>query len=235
MIAGITPDTAKELYAQGFSEFSDLVKLALPSRAVKMGLHKTIARRMMMAEFLRKQGYKNDGKCPLCSGEFDPETGFCKKCRYSPLPEYSEQIIKDRLAKVTGEVENIFNDPDFGRIPKDMKKQVLSEMDLGLEPVQDEERLIQELEDVCSNLDETDERKLEYKMQLEAWRKRGFDVSELEEVLEIDIDSFAQKSVDVIRNQIKKRDGNHTFVCPLCEVAVNFKESECPNCGAIFS
>ncbi len=234
VIGGLTRETAKTLYSQGLRDFSDLVRMALPQKAVNMGLHKTIARRMMMSEFVRKMGHRDESKCPICLSDYDPLTGTCQKCKYSPLPEWSEEVIKKRLTEVTGEVENLAHDPDFKDMPESVKKQILAEIDGVLEPLPDEDKLIDELDKIYSTLNEDDERRREYQVQIEAWRKKGFDVSELETLLANDLDNFASKCVNTIRKQVKDRQEDTVFVCPMCEAQVDPGAKECQNCGALF-
>jgi len=235
LIAGISRDAAKTLYLQGIHDFSDLVKLALPPKAAKMGLHKTIARRMMMTDFVRRGQLGDGDKCPICSGPYNPETGFCEKCRYSPLPEWSERWIRDRLDKVTEGVESLVAHPDFEGMPDETKRQVLSEINGMLEPVYNEERLVEELEQVFGSLDKEEEQVGQYKMQIEAWRSRGFDVSELEKLLVRNPDEFRLNCVKILRLQISKRFKDFKFTCPLCEANVAAEATECPNCGALFT
>ena len=234
MIAGISREAARTLYMQGIRDFSDLVKLALPHKAAKMGLHKTIARKMMMAEFVRR-GQRGDGdKCPICSGPYNPVTGLCGKCKYSPLPEWSEHWIRERLDKVTEEVENLCAHPDFEAMPEEMKKQVLAEVNGMLEPVYNEERLVSELEGVFGSLDKEEEQVRQYRMQIEAWKSKGFDVSDLEKLLEKSPDEFRVNCVKILRLQIRKQLKDFKFVCPLCDAGLKPEAKECPDCGALF-
>lgn len=234
MIAGISKEAARTLYMQGIRDFSDLVKLALPHKAAKMGLHKTIARRMMMADFVRRRQQGDGDKCPICSGPYNAETGLCEKCKYSPLPEWSEHWIRERLDKVTEEVENLCAHPDFEAMPEEMKKQVLAEVNGMLEPVYNEERLVSELEGVFGSLDKEEEQVKQYGMQMEAWKCKGFDVSDLEKLLEKNPDEFRVNCVKILRLQIRKQIKDFKFVCPLCDAGLEPEAKECPNCGALF-
>jgi len=234
MIAGVSKEAARALSMQGIRDFSDLVKLALPHKAVKMGLHKTIARRMMMTEFVRR-GKQGDGKnCPICSGPYDPETGLCENCKYSPLPEWSEHWIRERLDKVTEEVENLCAHPDFEAMPEEMKKQVLAEVNGMLEPIYNEERLVAELEGVFGSLDKEEEQAKQYRMQIEAWKNKGFDVSDLEKLLDKNPDEFRVNCVKILRLQLSKQLKDSKIVCPLCSAGLESEAKECPNCGALF-
>lgn len=233
-VAGLSKETARVLFDQGFRDFSDLVKLALPPMAVRIGLHKTIARRMMMAEYIDKGKKVEDGRCPICFGEFDPETGMCKGCRYTPLPEWSGRWIEKRLEKVTGEVENLCSDPDFLAMPETERKNMLSEINGMLEPVFDEERLVHELEEVFGEEPDEDPDVRRYKTQIEAWRSKGFDVITLKEMLDRDIEEFKTNCVKVIRGQMKKRERDSKSTCPLCKAFVEAGSRECRNCGAKF-
>ena len=234
MIAGVSKDAARALWMQGIRDFSDLMKLALPQRAIKMGLHRTIARKMMMAEFVRRGPSGDSANCPICSGPYDPETGFCEKCKYSPLPDWSERWIRERLDKITDGVENLCADPDFESMPDEEKKQVLGEVNEMLEPAFNEERLVSELEKVFGTLDKQKEELSQYRMQIEAWRRKGFDVSSLEQLLDKDVEEFRLNCVKIMRLQIRNRQKEFKFLCPLCEAGVEPDVKECPNCGAIF-
>jgi len=234
MIAGISKVTAKALVMQGICDFSELVKLALPPRAVRMGLHRTIARRMMMAEFIRQGKKVEDGHCPICSNPYDPETGFCPKCKYSPLPEQSEEWIKERLEKVAGEVEDLCSDPDFLAMPEPVRKRVLAEINGMLQPIANEEQLVAELETVFGCPEDRDEKKEPYRHQIELWKTKGFDVAALERLLDEDVEKFRKNCVKIIRRQIRKKQKEFEYVCPLCDAGVKADSKACPNCGALF-
>ena len=235
LVGGLSREAAQTLYKQGISDFSELVKLALPPGAARLGLHKTIARRMMMAEYI-KQGKKfEEGICPVCQSPFDEETGYCQKCRYSPLPEGSDDWIKGRLDKVADEVESLMTNPDFQEMPDESKKQALDEINEELEPVEDEEKMISELESVFGPVETEDESKLQYRLQIQAWREKGFNVDELEKLLETDIEKFRNEGVRLVRSQIRKQNDELEFECGMCHTRVGGDAEECPKCGARFS
>jgi rubrerythrin len=104
-----------------------------------------------------------------------------------------------------------------------------------LEPVYNEERLVSELETVFGSLDKEEEQVRQYRMQIEAWRGKGFDVSALEKLLEKDPDEFRVNCVKILRLQIRKQLKDFKFVCPLCSTGLEAETKACPNCGALFS
>jgi len=234
IVAGISQEAARTLYGQGIHDFSELVKLALPQKAVKLGLHKTIARRMMMAEFI-KQGKKFDeGVCPVCQSSFDVETGFCPKCKYSPLPEGSEDWIKERIDKVTGELENLSRNPEFLGMPDESRKQVIDELNEDLESGENEEKIIAEMESVFEEVDAEDEQKQQYRLQIQGWREKGFDVSELEKLLDTDMEKFRKECVKLMRSQIRRQRDELEYECAMCQTRVQADAKDCPKCGATF-
>ncbi len=232
MIKGMTKEIAKSLFEQGFRDFSEVIKLALPAKAVGLGLHKTIARKMKMSDFIGGPLRRGDGKCPVCTSEFDHGTGVCQKCKYSPLPTWSEAWIEERLAKVEGRVDNLYSDPDFLSLPSEIRTQLIKELGGMLEAGVDEETLVSELENIfgSSNL-ETIEK---YREQIEDWKRKGFDVAQLEDLLYRDVKAFQQSCVEVIKKQTKKMKNRDNFACPLCNTKVDETTNKCPNCGAMF-
>ena len=66
-IPGMSDERAKELAAKGFRDLADVVRLALPERAVRQGLHHTIARKVLLADLVpRPQRSVSGAGCPMC-------------------------------------------------------------------------------------------------------------------------------------------------------------------------
>src|SRR5438034_9940213 len=66
-IPGVSDERAKELAAKGFRDFADVVRLALPERAVRQGLHHTIARKVLLADLVPRPPRSESGaRCPKC-------------------------------------------------------------------------------------------------------------------------------------------------------------------------
>src|SRR5438128_12131060 len=66
-VPGISESRAKELVAKGFLDFSDVVRLALPESAVRLGVHHAIARKALLLDLVtRKEPRPTGARCPMC-------------------------------------------------------------------------------------------------------------------------------------------------------------------------
>src|SRR5207253_3768256 len=54
-VPGISESRAKELVAKGFLDFSDVVRLALPENAVRLGVHRAIARKALLLDLVTRK------------------------------------------------------------------------------------------------------------------------------------------------------------------------------------
>ena len=68
-VPGITNKRAKDLVEKGFRDFADVVRLALPESAVRLGLHHAIARKALLSDlFARPERLVSGARCPMCGG-----------------------------------------------------------------------------------------------------------------------------------------------------------------------
>jgi len=96
-VPGISEALAKELVAKGFRDFSDVVRLALPARAVEQGLHHAIARKAMLADLVVRPGRNVSGaRCPMCGAAWLVNATRCAACGSSvgedldpPIPPHN--------------------------------------------------------------------------------------------------------------------------------------------------
>lgn len=217
LVPGIDERRARDLYERGFRDFSDILKLALPSRAVRQGLHHTISRKLMLASLLPKKRLppgEEATMCPVCHIPTEVSAGVCQACGSRLSLDVSTEEIKRKLRQVTGEIYSLSSDPDFKGMPKEMRDDLLAAF-AGW----DQERLLRE----------------EFQQQIDAWREKGFETSALERLLDDDLEAFREKSVRIIRAQIMKRLERGKYKCPLCEVVLRPEVEVCDNCGARFA
>src|SRR5947207_2967240 len=80
-VPGISESRAKELVAKGFLDFSDVVRLALPENAVRLGVHRAIARKALLLDLVtRKEPHATGARCPLCEVAVDQTAEECGYC-----------------------------------------------------------------------------------------------------------------------------------------------------------
>lgn len=213
-VPGISEARARALVARGFHDFSDVVRLALPDRAVRRGLHHAIARRALLADLVPKvPAVARADRCPACGSLWPVGSDHCMTCGSAASTEVPVAAVEQKLEQVTGEIVALSSDKDFREMPEDIRRELLDAFG-GLDP----EALVRE----------------EYRRQIEAWRDKGFDVGPLETLLASDLDGFREKSVRLIRAQILKKVEGGEFRCPLCDVALPPEAEQCENCGAKF-
>ncbi len=213
-VPGISETRARALAARGFHDFSDVVRLALPESAVRMGLHHAIARRALLADLVPQvPAVARSDRCPVCGSPWPADSDHCTTCGSAASAEVPVAAVEQTLERVTGQIVALSSDKDFREMPEDIRRELLDALG-GLDP----EDLVRE----------------EYGRQIEAWREKGFDVGPLEALLTSDLDGFREKSVRLIRAQILKKAERGEFRCPLCDVALPPEAEQCENCGAKF-
>ena len=213
-VPGITEDRAKELVARGFHEFSDIVRLALPPSDVTKGLHHAIARKVLLSAIgLKAEQEVAGAPCPHCGTPWPAAAARCPVCAAAPDATFDVEALEEKLHAVTGEIVDLSADPDFQEMPTDVRDELLS---------------------AFGKVDEMELVREDCRRQIEAWRRKGFDVAPLERLLDEDPFGFQEKSVRLIRTQMLKKAEGGRFRCPLCEVALPSVAGECPNCGARF-
>lgn len=215
-VPGITEDRAKELVAQGFRDFSDLVRLALPESAVRLGLHHTIARRALLVNLTAKKPERRvDGaRCPMCGETWLAGATRCAACGSAPDTELNPDVVEQKLQEVTGEIVDLASDKDFQRMPEDLRTELLQ---------------------AFGGVSQDDLLREECRHQVEAWRAKGFDVTSVERILAEDPLRFRERSARLIRAQVMKSGTSGRYRCPLCEVRVEQTAEVCDHCGARFA
>lgn len=214
-VPGISEDRAKRLVAQGFRDFADVVRLALPERAVRLGLHHTIARKAMLADLIPRPERQVSGACcPTCGAAWLADATRCAACGSSFDLELDPILVDEKLRGITGEVVDLATDPDFQGMPEAIRTEFLQ---------------------AFGGMNERDLLREECRHQVEAWRAKGFDVTRVERFLEEDLEHFQARSARLIRVQVMKTPDGGRYRCPLCQVLLDRTAEECANCGARFS
>jgi hypothetical protein len=208
LVPGIDVAAAKRLYAKGYTDFSQILRDALPEEAARRGLHRTIARRLILAGMKGREDESRTA-CPACGGPLGGEEMACPACDF-PLRE----DVSPEPPDVPEELADLASDPDFLAMPEAVRAEILS---------------------VFEGFDPEDAEREEYRAQIEAWRGKGFDVRPLERLLKEDVAAFRSRSVRIIRAQLRKNVVEGAYVCPICEVRLAPEDVECENCGAKFA
>jgi hypothetical protein len=214
-IPGITEDQAKNLVARGFRDFSDVVRLALPKSAVRLGLHHAIARKALLRTLAAEpERLVSGAQCPMCGAAWLAGARRCTDCGSALDPTLDVSLVEQKLQEITGEIVDLAADADFQEMPPDIRTEFLRAFG-GLDP----EDLLRE----------------ECRHQIDAWRLKGFDVVAVERLLGEDITRFRERSTRLIRAQVMKEAESGTYRCPLCEVRLESTAEACGNCGARFA
>lgn len=209
-VPGVSRERARTLVARGFRDVSDVVRLALPEADVRRGLHHTIARHLLLSDVLPRPAEPHGADlCPVCGGPTNPGDARCGTCgsalstRIPPSPSPLE--MGDPAADLAAPEE----DAEAGAMPDAIRRELLGALDaLGYKDV---------LRD-------------QYRRQVDAWRSKGFEVGEIESLLDNDLDGFRERSVPLIRAQVLARAGGGR--CPLCDSGLPVAARMCENCGA---
>src|SRR3990170_2339561 len=210
---GIGARTARHLAARGFRDPADVLKLALPERAVRLGLHRTLARRLALGDLPIAPRVRTSVTCPTCGTAREPHTVECPACGSRGEREGDPHEVRRKLEQVAGIVYDLAGDADFQGMPTELREEILGAFEeAGLATVDSE-----------------------YAEQFREWRARGFDTQDLERVLRDEgPEAFREKFVRIIRSQILKHRSGRVFLCPLCEAELAPTVEACENCGAQF-
>ena len=214
-VPGITEEHAKALVAKGFRNFADVVRLALPDRAVRLGLHHAIARKVMLADLVaRPERQVSGARCPMCGAAWVVHATRCAACGSTANLELDPFVVEQKLQEITGEIVDLATDDDFRQMPSEIRSDLL---------------------EAFGGVSSDDLLREECQHQVEAWRSKGFDVAPIERILEEDLTRFREQSARLIRAQLMKKTDSGKYRCPLCEVLLESTADECGNCGARFS
>jgi len=216
LVPGMDERTARSLYARGFHDFADVVKLGLPESAVKRGLHHTISRKILLSSVAPKTTQKvGRTSCLACRATVLETESHCPVCGAVLGPAAEQAFIEKKLAEVQGSGASLAKDPDFLSMPQAVREEILREMGTML--------------DDSATADD------EFHLQIEAWRAKGFDVEPILLLLAQHPSNFRDRAVRLIRAQIRKKSEGGVYRCPLCDVPLEATVEECANCGAKFA
>lgn len=214
-VPGISPERAQDLVDKGFRDFSDLVRLALPEREIRQGLHHAIARKAMIADLIaRPPRLVSGARCPMCGAAWIANATRCEACGSSLEAELDPAAIEQKLRSLTDEIVDLATDEDFQGMPEVIRTEFMQ---------------------AFGGVSEDDLLRDECRHQIEAWRAKGFDVAGVERLLDEDLEHFRTRSGRLIRAQVLKNAKGGRYRCPLCEVRLESTAEECGNCGARFS
>jgi rRNA maturation endonuclease Nob1 len=218
LIPGVTQDMAGKLYDKGIKSFSDLIGLSLPDTERRRGLHRIIARRLMLSGLmLTEKKAEDELACARCKGPLDANELKCSICGAAAGAAFLDLQINGHTLKL-GE----YMDELYVFVRDTVKGSAASK------------EIRSEITNAIAELDGREIEREEYRNQIEAWREKGFMVSELEALLDKDVEEFKKRSLELIKAQVRKRE-EHVLRCPLCDFLLKETWKECPNCGAKFN
>ena len=220
LVPGMDDGTARRLYLRGFRECADVIKLGLPPSAVRKGLHHTISRKILLGTVLPKASHRvGRTTCMACHAIVLESETRCPGCGAAVGPEAEQAFIEKKLAEVQGSLTSLAplaEDPDFRAMPDLVREEILREISTML-------------------VSPSPPSNAELRAQIEAWRRKGFDVDPILVLLAQHPNNFRERAVRLIRSQIRKKMEGGMFKCPLCDVYLEPAAEECGNCGARFA
>ena len=216
-LPGIDDRAARWLYGRGYWDPADVLKLALPERAIRMGMHRTLARKMTLTQLTVAPRIRKEVPCPMCETPKASANAVCPACGARGEREPSPEEIQKQLAEVVGEVQDLAADPDFLEMPADLREEILDAFETvgAAIPVPEAAQT--------------------FERQFSEWRARGIDTAPLEQILHDEGEvAFRSKFAAIVRRQLAKRRDDGRFWCPVCDEELSPHEGECENCGAKF-
>lgn len=219
LIPGITEEMAGRLYDRGIRTFAGLVERTLPENQRQRGLHRILARRILLSG-LKQEVPSKDVKtltCTRCHGPLGKEDTECPICGAPvgyTLAELEPEFVETKLDEYLDDLRAFV----FEAVKK-----------TGAFPP---ERT--EVSQAIAQIREDQLVRAECLQQIDAWRRKGFEVAGLRELLDESIEAFKEKSIAIIKRQINLKSEDGSFRCPLCQAPLQATAQECPNCGAKF-
>src|SRR2546422_2938075 len=138
-LPGVDEDTARKLQARGFRDPADLLQLALPERAVRMGVHRSLARKIVLGEIRPVRRVKKTVLCLTCGAPREPHVDSCPACGSPWERGASPEEARRTLAEVVGEVYDLMADRDFRGLPDEVREEILDAFESeGFPPVDGE-------------------------------------------------------------------------------------------------
>src|SRR2546422_262663 len=160
-LPGVNSDTARRLVARGFRDPADILQLALPERAVRLGLHRTLARRLTLDGLPSAPHVRKTVLCATCGLPRESRGGECAACGSRGERVVPSDEMERALGQVAGLVYDLSSDPDFQGMPDALREEILEAFEeAGLATVDGE-----------------------YAEQFREWRSRGFDTHGLQRLL----------------------------------------------------
>ena len=212
-LPGVDEATARRLATRGFHDPADVLRLALPERAVRMGVHRSLARHLALNELPEVTHVRKTVACATCGTVRDVRTPSCPACGATGERGPAPEEVMHRLEEVAGVVYDLAADADFRGMPTELREEILDAFEEAGFPTTE----------------------TEYAAQFKEWRIRGLETAELERLLrEEGSEAFRSHFVRIIRAQVMKRRVGGRFECPLCDVPLAPTVEECGNCGARF-
>src|SRR2546426_6662864 len=125
-VPGISESRAKELVAKGFLDFSDVVRLALPDSAVRLGVHHAIARKALLLDLVtRKEPDATGARCPTCGAAWLAHATRCAACGSSFDLALDPGVMEQKLQEINGEIVDLAMDEDFRGMPESVPDELM--------------------------------------------------------------------------------------------------------------
>ncbi len=211
---GVDEKVAAALYQDGVRDFAEVLALSLPESERKKGIHKMLARRLIISELKKREAPEEYVPCPRCGGPVSMDSEVCDVCGETLVapPALKIKQIGDRVGEAIQEVYGrLSDDAGFRRMPPELQDEMM---------------------DALSSVDEDELLRQEYREQIAAWEEKGFDVTALQKLLDWDIRLFKEESIKIIKAQIERQRDEAVAKCPLCQEELPAGARVCPTCGA---
>ncbi len=164
MIPGMTKEMAIELYKEGLKDFASLIAKSMTQSQRNKGLHKVIARRIMLMDVAEGDDavdVTEKLECPICKTLVDLYDEKCGVCGHTT----TIRTLNEDDPKTGGVYRKILTDPAFREMPVEFQEElseVFSEEDEE-EPSEEEDD--SEWDEIDSDLEELEKATVEEEVE----------------------------------------------------------------------
>lgn len=235
MIPGVTRAGALALYKRGIRSIEDFTTRVFKGDAKGEQVGRMIANRIILAHSKQEARRERLMRCPECDSPVPAAAKECGVCGSAVLSIVTRADAMALGAQVSEAVEEILGelgeDPELAALPEEMKAQIAAVLASDIEVSEADARaiaasisdlpgefstLLDDLADIKGEkpfphpqkdtlLDKDKKRRSILLQRMEKWRKMGFDVSELEPLVDGDFEEFKAKARVVLsRGKAKK-------------------------------
>lgn len=228
LIPGVKRGMALVLYSQGVRSASDLIKKAMPGEVRGDSYARILANKLAIdAAKKGKKARERMIPCPSCRSPSKVTMKSCGVCGAAlSVEDVDLSEVKGRLEETVREYLGEFADTEeFTALPRDMKVEIAAVLSSKQEMSEAEVKRVASTltslpQEMAEMFDEMameeepgegatgDRRKLKkreiLRARLDKWRKMGYDVAELESLVDGDFDTFKNRAKEILSSKLKK-------------------------------